>query len=536
MKRLILAAMLLLGPLVVGGLGRTPAGFAPSPAPEGNADALLDLLPDSSLVAVEIRDLERRWSALRSIPILAEVQDRILVGSGLEPDDLPILAGNRAAVALVPAPEGRGVVPVAVLRPDDLDRAEAILDRRAGARRASGAAWCRVRDRGALWVGPSSAAGDVAAIARGDGTSLGPLLPFDEAAARLPAGGLARGWIHPAGVRRFLREAAPGTRAAPAELIAAALAAELDAARWIAFRRDVTGGRIVTDAALVYDRSKLPEAVARVFDPGAPASRLPEALPPDVVLAAAWRPEPEACLPWLRFLEAADDRGPFRNLDFWIEEFEERSGRNLERDLFGELGDHAWTLVLDEGDSGLGPVTVFEVRDARRVEATVLDLRDWLADYVGAQTMGLANPVFERSHHRGVVIHDTRFRSVLGSLTVSSVATSGTYLVVGVDGRGVRTALDLIAEGRFDRTGSVAFETGPRAHLEMVVRGPALAGALARSGGETEGDPSGLRGGPLAAAIRLLEGVPEATVRVRYTPDGLDVHGEVPLSAAETSP
>ena len=557
MKRLVLAVLLVVAPLVVGGLGRSPA--APEPAAvspvEQAAGSLLDLLPDSSLVAVEVRDVARRWSALRRIPILAELQDRILEGSGLEPDDLPVLAGNRAALALVPAPEGRGVIPVAVLRPADLDRAEAILDLRAGARPEGDAVWCRVRDRNALWVGPASAAGEVAAVARGDGTSLGPLLPVAEAAARIPDGGLARGWIHPAGVRRYLRAVEPGTRPAPVEMIASALAAELDAVRWIAFRRDVVDGRIVTDAALVYDRAKLPEAVAAVFDPGATAPRLPRPLPEGVVMAAAWRPEPGACLPWLRFVAAADSKGPFRNLDFWIEEFEERSGKSLDRDLFGELGEHAWTLLLDGGDTWQGsgtafwtrgkdmvgacnrlgvdimtgaPVSVFEAADARRVEDTALELREWVAGHLRVRSLGLVAPEFHDTSYAGTVIHNVRVRTALGTLEGSSIAAVDGFLVVGVGERGVRVALDLIAAGRFDRESLVATDAYDASHASVIVRMRELAGVLARHGRDTgEVDAPG---GLASTVTAVLGGIPEARIRIRYAPDGLDLHGELPLT------
>jgi len=490
------------------------------PAPEPATGSLLDLLPESTLLAVEIHDAARRWSSLRDLPAIAGLQNRLLHGSGLEPDDLPLLAGNRAVVALVPTRDGRSVIPVAVLSPADPDRAQALMDVRAGARPDGEAAWCRVRGRNALWVGPANAAGDVAAVARGDGTSLGPLLPVAEAAKRLPDGGLARGWVNPDAVRRYLRRMVPGTHPEVIELAAAAFAAELDAARWIAFRRDLVDGRLVTDAVLVYDRAKLPVQVARVFDPGASAPSLPANLPGDVVLAAAFRLEPEACVPWLRFLAEADPRGPFRNLDFWIEEFEEFSGLSVQNDLFGNLGEHGWEILLESWDGeALQWAAVFEAKDNERVQAVLLALRDWSADQAWGRSFGLARLSPRVYDHDGTEVHATRIRTLLGELSGPAFAATGDHIVIGLGDRAVGRALNLVRFGYFGPEQGDA--TAPTAHASMIVRGPGLARTL-----ETLVDSDSRL---FEAVVEFLYSVPEASAQTWYETDGLRVHGELVL-------
>jgi hypothetical protein len=521
MRWIVVCTLFLLAGLLPVQPAGAPAAVAPGAALSEGRGSLLELLPESTLVAAEIHDAARRWESLRAIPAIAGVQQRLLDGSGLEPDDLPPLVGNRFALALVPARGGRTVIPVVVLRPADPDRVEGILDVRTGARPDSGTAWHRVRGRGALWIGPASAAGDVEAVARGDGTSLSPLLPVEEAASRLPAGGLVRGWVNPVAARRFLHRLAEGSLPAAVQLIIATAEAELDAVRWIAFRRDIVDGRVVADAVISYDRSRLPAGVARVFDPRASFSSLPATLPADLVMAAAYRPEPQVCLPWLRFLQDSDPRGPFRNVEFWIDEFEERSGLSLERDLFASLGEHGWEFLLEsrQGES-LQWAAVFEATDPQRVEAALLALRDWSADHALARSLGLARLIPRRFERDGIVIHGSGIGTFIGELAGPAFAVTERHVVVGIGDRAIFTALDLVAASVFDARADRAGE--PAAHMRFVLRAPALARTLqSLVGTDCE---------LLAAVVETLLRLGDLSSHAVYEQDGVRMHAEVDLT------
>jgi hypothetical protein len=425
-------------------------------------------------------------------------------------------------MALVPIRGGRSAIPIAVLRPADLDRAEAMLDVRAGAQSKADTAWCGVRARNALWVGPASAEGEVAAIARGNGTSLGPLLPTAEAVRWLPEGGLVRGWVQPKAARDFLRGLPERSLPAAAEWITAVAAAELDAARWIAFRRDLQGQRLFTDGFVAYDPTRLPAPVARVLAPDAPpAPPIPSKIPEDVVFAAAFRTEADACLPWLRFLAQADSRGPFRNLEFWIEEFQEHNGLSLEHDLFGSLGENGWELLLEsrEGES-VQWAAVLETSDPGRIDAALLALRDWLVNHAWTRTLGLVRLRPDDYIHAGRIVHGTRIETLLGKLPGPAFAATGDHIVFGFGDRAVATVLDLADTGGFSV--SPATHSGLPAHASLLVRGASLARNLARL---VKMDST-----PFEAIKDLLSNIHEASVQVRYETDGIRVHGEVDLA------
>ena len=518
MKWVLACTLLIVTILPSAGPSSLPASGETDIGPEREVGSLLALLPDSTLVAAELHDLDRRWSEIRAVPAVAAFQNRLLDGSGLEPDDLPILTGNRAALALVPIRGGRTAIPIAVLRPTDLDRAEAILDVRAGAPSEVGAAWCRVRARSALWVGPANAADELDAVARGNGTSLGSLLPAAEAAKRLPEGGLVRGWVNPEAARDYFRGMPERTLPDVGQWIAAAAAAKMDATRWIAFRRDILGNRLVTDGFIAYDLEKLPAPVARVLVPDASQPPPPSSIPDDVVLAASFRTEADACLPWLRFLGQADRRGPFRNLEFWIEEFQEQSGLSLQRELFGSLDEHAWELLLESrGKEGVQWAAVFEASDPRRIEATLLALRDWLAGHASARSLGLARLRPKDYRHHGTLVHGSRIATLLGGLTGPAFAATDEHVVVGIGDRAVFTALDLVSADGF--SAEPVPDTDPPAHASFVVRGPSLARSLARF---FKADTKAM-----TAVKEFLVRIREASVHVRYEKDGLRVHGEV---------
>jgi hypothetical protein len=79
----------------------------PVAVPEVAGRPLVDLLPESTVAAVEIRDLSRRWTEIRDLPGVARFQDRVFRELGLDVDALPLLAGDRAVLALVISENGR---------------------------------------------------------------------------------------------------------------------------------------------------------------------------------------------------------------------------------------------------------------------------------------------------------------------------------------------------------------------------------------------------------------------------------------------
>ena len=148
------------------------------------------------------------------MPAITRMLHRLLTGSGLEPDVLPRLAGNAAIVALVPSTEGRWVMPVALLQPPDTAEAEEILGGLA-LPVGGGAPLAMHRGRSALWVGLPGASDRLKQIAAGDGTTMRNSLAMDEISRRLPAGGMARGWINPGALLTLLRRQVEGAQSMP---------------------------------------------------------------------------------------------------------------------------------------------------------------------------------------------------------------------------------------------------------------------------------------------------------------------------------
>lgn len=446
------AVLFLVYPLI--GPGWAPEGPSAVPARDATPPSLVHLLPEQAVLAVEIRDLDRRWPEVRGLPAIARFQERLLEGSGLEPDDLPRLAGSRAVFALVPGADG--LVPVGLLRP-----------RGRSMKRLLATGLAVHPGRGALWIGPPGAEGLLEEMAAGERAGFTGAVDIDGVARRLPPGGLARGWIHPQALARFLRSPAPGTRSEGVEMLASFAAAELDLVRCAGFRRDVAPEGIETEAVFVYDTSRMPPEVAAIFDPAAAPPPLPSPLPREVALALAWRPEPRALGPWLRYAAGSDPRGPLRNLDFWMDEFEERSGRDLDADLFGPLGDHAWCFVLN-GGGPLDAVEIYEARDPDRIVDTLVDLRLWLRDQAWGRTLGLALPAAGDATVDGEVLRGLRFWTPFGEMPGLLFLAADGHLLVGTSERS-------ITRGRLLLRQKETWMRVPQAHGSFRARGPALA-------------------------------------------------------------
>ncbi|UCG86059.1 MAG: hypothetical protein JSW71_19470 [Gemmatimonadota bacterium] len=518
MKRIIIIVIIILLSLLVSCSADAPstpeheAHFTAATAP------LPYLLPERTLLAVEIYNLAGRWSEIRAIQALARFQDKLLAGTAIRPDQLPLVAGRRLVLALVAG--SRTIMPLAVLLPPDMDSAEPVL-------RSLGPNWSVVRARGALWVAPSNATDELEIVAAGDGSSLARVVPLQEADRRLPAGGLARGWVNPAALKQLLRSRVEGKLSGLIDAVGGLLSAELEAVRWIGFRRELEAGRIVTDAITVYDTRVLPREVARVLDPAATPATLPVPLPETVVMAAAFRPEPQVALPWLQFLAERNTAGPLRNVEFWIEEFEEWSNRILADDLFGAIGEQAWLLVLDSRSTNSPSWTlILQAPQSHRAEATLLDLLDWSVEQAWARTLGLAVPRIRDYRRDGITIHEVAIRTPFGEVAGPVFAAVDGFLVAAAGEESLQTGFALVAGGAL--AGGVGdHEQSFSAHASFWARGTALAGLVESS--LVLCDVGEHCNTIMMAAAELLANVSFASAQARYEADAMRMHGEILL-------
>ena len=60
--------------------------------------ALRDLVPASALLAIEVRDLDLRWTEIRAARAIARFQDSVLSCFGIKPEQVPMLAGEQAVL------------------------------------------------------------------------------------------------------------------------------------------------------------------------------------------------------------------------------------------------------------------------------------------------------------------------------------------------------------------------------------------------------------------------------------------------------
>jgi hypothetical protein len=512
-KTLIAVLVLLLSPLVAcdvdapqtpDNLVRIEAASAPLPF----------LLPEGTLLAVEVRGLAGRWSEIRSIPAIADFQDQLFSWVGLSAGDVRLLVSGEAVAALVVTSGGRESVPVVLLRPNAAS-ADSILA-------SIETSLTVIRDRGAVWLGAKSEAEEIERLARGDGTSLGLSVPLDELELRLAVDGLLRGWVNPSAVRRVLRVRVAGPWWAALDLAWTLISAELDVLRWLGFRRDIESGRVVTDAVAVYDTDMLPREMARVFNSASLSPEPPSRLPEGIVLMAAFRPEPQMCLPWLRFAARRYPDGPLRNLDFWLAEFEERSGHELEQDLFGAIGEQGWLMVLESpGEEVASWVTVLAAPNAHGAETVLLALREWSVEHAWVRTLGMAVPEIRDYDMSGTVVNSVVLRTPFGDLSGPAFATVDGYLVAGSGERAVGTGLALVEEGTFG-----ADRTSTQQHMTVEMRGSFLRYLSGMIHELTASRPQHV---PFEAFAGLLANVSSVTTRIWYETDAIRVRSEVQL-------
>jgi hypothetical protein len=503
--------------------------FTPSATPDSareiHGHALIDLLPDSTVAAVELRDLERRWHEIRDLSAVARFQDRVLGELGLAADDLPRLAGNRAVLALVIADNRRDLVPIALLRPSRPDEAAALLDARSGAgTEGIGYALRRIQDT--LWLVPAEAEDRLRPPARGRLANRTDDFHLEELDRRLPEGGLARGWINPRALRELLLHQVEGTRPAFVEWIETIGAVELEAVRFAGFRRDLTHDGVVTDGVVAYHAEILPDEVKHALRSRPAPARLPDALPPGVVAMAAFRPESEASLAWLRHVSMRDPRGSLRNLDFWIEAFEERTRRDLRNDLLDLLGDQGWVLAF-EGDAGatLELAVVFEAGNARRLEDTLLDLRAFLMDHTLGRTLGLVVPHAREARLEGHALHGTTLWSPFGQVDGPVFTVTADHLLLATGDRAAEKALRVLEGMSTWRPVMADVGLPSPAHEAVRIRVSALSPLVDELTGLRE-DGSGASE-LVAAAAELIWNTETAELGLWYETDALRLRGRL---------
>jgi len=480
---------------------------------------LVDLLPESTLLAVEVRNLAQRWPELRAFSAIRRCQDQMLAALGLSPDDLLHLAGERTLLALVVSDDDRSVMPLALLRPAHPDEAETVLR---AIRHPAGTALTTRRGGGALWVAPAEASARLdALVARGDRGS--QRSPMAARARQRPFGSaLIRGWLDPAPLRSLLDGRVEGARPLPIEIYLDSLAAALDAVRFIEFERDVTRDGIVTDGRIEIDPGRLPSVVARVFAsaPEAPPV-LPSPLPPGVVLAWSFPVEADAQWAWLRHVAARDPRGSLRNFDFWTDEFEARYARDLERDLVQALGQRGWLFLVEGETRGtVQAALLLETRDAARVEATLLDLRSWLVEQTPARTLGLVAPRPRERSLNELGAHGLAIRTPLAELPGPAFLVTGDCLVLGTGYAALDAGLSLLRTRPTWVTTRLEAATGSAPpHESIRVSGPTLSGWLEAVAGPGESGGS--------AWLDLLESLDGISVDVWYETDAVRIASEI---------
>lgn len=317
--RAIVTSFVMLALAVALACDDAPSPTSTTPSLQATQGDVIALLPDRTLAVVEFHDLAARWEELRGIRPLARAQDRLLAGIGLDAGDVEEIGGGGLALALVADPDWREVVPLAVLDPPSHERALARLGR-------SGSLLAIAR-RGAVWVGPAGHSRLVQRISQGDDTSLRQAVDIAALDERLRQDALVRVILNPAALVESLRVRGEIAGSVLTTGLAALLRAHLEAIEAAGFSRDVVAGEIVTDGWVGFDADVVPEAFRRMLATHPESARLPGELPTEVLFAGSFRTDAEAGLAYLKSIAARDPRSPLRNLEFWIGEFEARSGQ-----------------------------------------------------------------------------------------------------------------------------------------------------------------------------------------------------------------
>ena len=358
------------------------------------------------------------------------------------------------------------------------------------------------------------------AFANQGGARLGDVLPFEEMEARLPQGGLIRGWVNPGAWIELLRDCSDRISAPPLQWMVAAAAAELAAVRYIAFRRDLEHGELAVDGVIAYDVTRLPNEVSRILDPEASRVFVPPDLPANTLAIAAFRPEVQAAMPWLRYLAASDSRGPLRNLGFWIDEFQQRYRRDLDRDLFRAFGDRAWLAASLAEDAGSVELAwVFEVREAAILESTLRDLASWLGEQIRLQTLGTIVPESRFSVQHGTAVLGLALRTPFFRIPGPDFQITDGYLVIAGNPAAMQIGRTLVEEIRRMAIDGGTAGNGPPIHGTMRVRGAKLA-RLIRETTRAWHSHDDIR----EAIADLAAGFENLSIEMRYEHDAVRFH------------
>jgi len=483
---------------------------------------LFDRVPASALLAVSVSNLDERWAEIRGTPALANLQDALLSRRGVAADLIPLLAGRRSVFFLAPADRWPFAVPVAILQPPDVRKARAILGSMPDVAYLEG--------DGVLWVGPALSVDLLAQLAREQGPRFPEAVPLTEIANRLPAGGLVRGCVNSGALLRMLR--GPAIESCPYLLRgpAAGLAAELSAVRYAAFRRDFVDGEFRSDGLVAYDRNRLPAEVAGILDPGARPVAIPSAASllrmPDgsdqvPFMVMAFRPESRAWMPWIRYVAASDPHGPLRNIAFWLEEFEHRYGRHLERDLFEVFGDRAWLLATrSENQNSMQVVLVMELSARTAIEGTLQDLFSWAGEQLWLSSFGILSTRSWEEHQPGRLMSGLTLRTPLSSLKGPAFEVDDRYLVVALQPSGLATGRAWIESLKSEPPQ----EAGGSSHATILVEPSQLASLIKtfRPAASSESDRL-----LWDAVLGLMADSKTLQVDMKYEPDAITFQGRL---------
>ena len=481
--------------------------------------ALRDLVPAGALLAIELRDLDRRWSEIRAVRAISSFQDSALSCVGMQPDLVPMLAADQAVLFLARLESHPFLLPIAILRPADMQQAENV---------ASGLGdLAHLQARGALWIGPAGSERILEEFAGTEGARLGDVLPLEEIEERLPPGGLIRGWVNPGAWAELLRDCSDRTSATPLQWAISAARAELAAVRYIGFRRDLENGDLAVDGLIAYDVTRLPAEVSRILEPEASTAILPSDLASNTLAVAAFRPEAQAWMPWLRYLAASDSRGPLRNLDFWIDEFQRRYRRDLDRDLFQAFGDRAWLIAsLAEDAKSVELTWVFKVRESPALEYTMLDLVSWLGEQIRLRSLGTIVPKSQFTEHEGTAILDLSLHIPFLRIPGPNFRIADGYLIVAGNPGTMQAGVALVEKIKQSAIDGGAASNGLPIHGTVLVQGAELARLIRASAGALNSREC------ICDAIAGLAAESESLrIEIRYEHDAVRFHDRLRFAA-----
>jgi hypothetical protein len=481
-----------------------------------------DLLPDTTLVMIELGDVRGRWDEIRGLPAVAHFQDRVSGALELQSDSLPLLLGDRSVVALIADPTLSEVAPLAVLRPAEIDEARRTLERLV---RLSPVPLA-VEWRGdVVSIVPAAFANFIGSPSSQRSSARRERMRTELVDAHLPDGGLVRGWFDPNLIARVVESRTGEPESFPTQLVAELVVAELEAMQFAGFRRDLTSSGVVTEAVFGFAGETLPQEVRAVFRPPRSPRSLPATASEGTLAIAAFGAEAGSLLPWLRHASERFPRGALRNLDFWIEELERRTGIDVGDDLFSLLGERAWLAVLS-GDDGDGPqvALVVEAPETERLEPNLLAVHDWVAGQVAARTLGFARPRIEALPGSGGTEHLVSVATPFGKLEGPRFVLEDGHLILASGELALRAGRNLRAA--IDSPGTPGDESpaaaGPNESLR--VDGRELARGVAR---QAWAGRDGLEGELVLALTGLLSDLDEIAIDAWFEDEVVRLRGRV---------